>query len=71
MSVFIVCLYNWDYNCDTDYIKNILGAFDTLEKAVTFSSSYKLKRDDEIEIQEWVSDKKIGTYYADGSINPY
>jgi hypothetical protein len=71
MSVFVVSLYNWDYNCDTDYIKNILGAFETLENAVTFSGSYKLQRDDEIEIQEWESDKKIATYYADGSINPY
>ena len=71
MSVFVVCLYYWDFHCDFDYIKDILGTFDTLEKAVTFSSSYKVEKYHEIEIQEWESAKKIGTYYADGKINPY
>jgi len=71
MSVFVVCLYYWDLNCDFDYIKDILGTFDTLEKAVTFSSYYKVEKYHEIEIQKWESEKKIGTYYADGTINPY
>ena len=48
-----------------------MGTFDALEKAVTSSSYYKVEKYHEIEIQMWESEKKICTYYANGTINPY
>jgi hypothetical protein len=69
MKAFIVCLYDWDYNCDEDSLKTILAVYDTLEKAVHYSSSYHLKTSDKsIEIHEFQSEKQICTYQRDGSI---
>jgi hypothetical protein len=66
--VFIVCLYNWDYNCDTDFIENILAAYNTLESAVEYSRSYVLQRRDQvIEIEEMESNTKLGSYDRDGN----
>ena len=71
MKAFIVCLTDWDYNCDEDFLKTILAVFDTLEKAVHYSSSYNLKKCDEhIEIHEFELDQQICSYYGDGSIIP-
>lgn len=61
--VFVVCLYDWDYRCDRDYIMDIIAVYDTLEKAVEYSSSYKLERlNYDIEIVEFDSNQKKCTY---------
>ena len=66
--VFIVCVYNWDYNCDTDFIENILAVYNTLESAVEYSRSYVLhRRDQVIEIEEMESNTKLGSYDRDGN----
>ena len=66
--VFIVCLYNWDYTCDTDFIENILAVYDTLQAAVEFTRSYVFKRKDHcIEIEEIVFSNKLGSYDKDGN----
>ena len=70
--VFIVCLYNWDYNCDTDFIENILAAYNTLESAVEYSRSYVLQRRDQvIEIEEMESNtNKVSEKGSENKAHP-
>ena len=65
--VFVVCLYDWDFGCDRNYILDIIAVYDTLEKAVEYRLSYKLERlHYDIEIIEFDSNQKKSTYDING-----
>lgn len=67
MKVFVVCLYDWDYKCDRDFIVEILAVFGTLEEAVQFSISFPIHSEDtEIEIVEWKGPLECGRYAKNG-----
>jgi len=67
MKAFVVCLYDWDYRCDRDVMREVLGVFGTLEQAVEYSLSFPLHRDDDqIEIVEMEGPVECGRYAKNG-----
>lgn len=58
IMVFIICLYAWDYRCDTEVLESILAVYDNLEKTVEFTFSYHLEQNGCLEIQEIINDQK-------------
>ena len=67
MKVFAVCLYDWDYKCDRDFIMEILAVFGTLQEAVQFSLSFPIhhSQDRQIEIVEF-NPFECGRYAKNG-----
>lgn len=71
MKAFVVCLYDWDYKCDRDFILKVLAVYKTLEKAVEYSMSFPLYKNDynndrEIEIVELEGSLECGRYAKNG-----
>jgi hypothetical protein len=67
MKAFVVCLYDWDYKCDKDVMKEILAVYGTLKKAVQFSLSFPLDNEDrQIEILELDGSLECGRYTKNG-----
>lgn len=67
MKAFVVCLYDWDWKCDQEEMRQILAVYDTLEKAAHFSCSTKLHTEDEqIEIVEFHGSQECQRYTKTG-----
>lgn len=67
MKAFVVCLYDWDYQCDRDVIVGVLGVYDTLEKAVQFSLLFPIySNNTQIEIAEFDGSLECGRYAKNG-----
>jgi len=63
IKAFVVCLYDWDYRCDREMMIKVLAVFETLEDAIQYSLSYKIRSNDEfIEIEQFEGQLKCCRY---------
>lgn len=69
MRAFVVCLFDWDYQCDREVMTEVLAVFGTLEKAVEYSISYPMRNqggDNQIEIVEMEGPWERNRYARNG-----
>lgn len=72
MKAFVVCLFDWDYRCDCDVMRELLAVFGTLEQAVEYSLSFPIQsQDDQVEIVEMEGSVECGRYAQNGKKMDY